>query len=49
MKENQGLQMDYSMDMCPKTLDLLNRTAYVAIDPEWSDETIEKIAAIMNK
>jgi len=49
MKENQGLQMGYSMDMCPKTLDLLNRTAYVAIDPEWSDETIEKIAAIMNK
>ena len=45
MKENQGLQMDYTMDMCPKTLDLLGRTAYIAIDPEWKEEEIDQLAA----
>ncbi len=49
MKENQGLQMDYSMDMCPKTLDLLARTAYVGISPEWTEEDIDRIAAVLVK
>lgn len=45
MKENQGLQMDYTMDMCPKTLDLLGRTAYIAIEPDWTEEDLNQIAA----
>ena len=49
MKENQGLQMDYTMDMCPRTLDLLSRTAYINLHPDWSDETIENTAKIINK
>lgn len=48
MKENEGLQMDYTMDMCPKTLDYLARTAYIAIDPDWSEGDIAKIAEIIN-
>lgn len=48
MKENQGLQMDYSMDMCPKTLDYLARTAYISINPDWTDEENDKIADIIN-
>lgn len=48
MKENQGLQSDYTMDMCPKTLDLLARTAYVAINPDWSSDELEAVAAIIN-
>ena len=48
MKENQGLQMDYTMDMCPKTLDYLARTAYIAIDPDWTDEDIARVAEIIN-
>ena len=48
MKENQGLQMNYSMDMCPKTLDLLARTAYIAINPDWTSEEAEKISEIIN-
>ncbi|MBR4961409.1 MAG: DegT/DnrJ/EryC1/StrS family aminotransferase [Clostridia bacterium] len=48
MKENEGLQMDYTMDMCPNTLDYLSRTAYVAISPEWDDATLQKIADVMN-
>jgi dTDP-4-amino-4,6-dideoxygalactose transaminase len=49
MKENQGLQMDYTMDMCPRTLDLLSRTAYINLHPDWSDETVSNIANIINK
>jgi hypothetical protein len=48
MKENEGLQMDYTMDMCPNTLDYLARTAYVAVDPDWTDEDIAKVAEIIN-
>ncbi len=48
MKENQGLQMDYTMDMCPKTLDLLGRTAYVAISPDWTEDNLNHIASVLN-
>jgi len=47
MKENQGLQMNYSPDMCPVTLDLLARTAYVGISPDWTEADIAQIAEIM--
>ena len=48
MKENQGLQMNYTMDMCPKSLDLLSRTLYVGINPDWTETDIANIAAVMN-
>ena len=48
MKENEGLQMDYTMDMCPNTLDYLARTAYIAVDPDWTAEDIERVAGIVN-
>lgn len=49
MAENQGLQMNYTMDMCPRTLDLLSRTAYVAINPDWTEEDIANVAAVLNQ
>ena len=48
LKENQGLQMDYTMDMCPRTLDLLARTAYINLSPDWLDEEIDDIANKIN-
>lgn len=48
MEANKDLQHDYSMDMCPKTLDLLARTAYVAIDPDWTAERVASVAKIIN-
>ena len=48
MKENQGLQMNYTMDMCPKSLDLLPRPLYVGINPDWTEEDIANNAAVMN-
>ncbi len=48
MEANKDLQMDYSMDMCPKTLDLLARTAYISINPDWTEEEVLKTAEIIN-
>lgn len=48
MKENEGLQMNYTPDMCSVSLDLLSRTAYLSIDPDWTNDDIERIAAILN-
>lgn len=49
MKENEGLQMDYTMDMCPNTLDYLARTAYIWVNPDWTAEDIGRVANIINK
>ena len=48
MEANKGLNMDYTPDMCPRTLDLLSRTLYVAINPDWTDADLDQIAAVMN-
>lgn len=48
MESNKNLQHDYSMDMCPKTLDLLARTAYIAIDPDWTEDKVSEVAWIIN-
>ncbi len=48
MEANKDLQHNYTMDMCPKTLDLLARTAYVGIDPDWSAEKVAEVAEIIN-
>ncbi len=47
MEANKDLQHNYTPDMCPRTLDLLSRTAYVMISPEWTDKDMEFIADAM--
>ncbi len=43
---NAGLRTEYSPDMCPRTLNLLARTVFISMDPDWSDEEVtERIAA----
>ena len=48
MKENQGLNMNYSPDMCAQSLDILKRTAYLDINPEWTKEDVEKVIDDLN-
>jgi dTDP-4-amino-4,6-dideoxygalactose transaminase len=49
MEANKALNMNYSSDMCPKTLDILRRTVYVGINPDWTEEQVNaKIDAIKN-
>lgn len=40
--QNQGLNMNYTNLMCPKTLDILKRTVYISLNPDWSAEEIER-------
>lgn len=43
MEANKDLNHNYSEDMCPKTLDILSRTVYVGVNPDWSDDEIKKV------
>ena len=49
MEANRGRAMDYRPDMCPNTLDLLARTAYVSVSTDWSDEDIITISDKLKK
>jgi dTDP-4-amino-4,6-dideoxygalactose transaminase len=40
--QNRDLNMNYSYDMCPNTLDILSRTVVVGMNPDWTDCDIEK-------
>jgi len=40
--ENRVLRIDYSKDMCPKTLDILSRTVFISINPDWNEREIER-------
>ncbi|MEI6168224.1 MAG: aminotransferase class I/II-fold pyridoxal phosphate-dependent enzyme [bacterium] len=45
--KNQGLRADYSDTACPRTLEILRRTIYVAVNPDWNDvEIAKKIKAL---
>lgn len=47
MEANKELNANYAPDMCPKTLDYLSRTVYVAMNPDWTDaEVADMIAKI---
>lgn len=45
MEANRNLNHRYAADMCPKTLDILSRTVYVGINPDWTPADIDKVAA----
>lgn len=49
MRENQGLRMDYGRDDCPKTLEVLSRTACVSIDPDWTEEQAAEHAQVVRR
>ncbi|MBE6607810.1 MAG: aminotransferase class I/II-fold pyridoxal phosphate-dependent enzyme [Ruminococcaceae bacterium] len=40
MEANKDIIPDYRLDMCEKTLDLLSRTVYIAVDPDWTSEQL---------
>lgn len=40
--ENKNLRSNYSKDMCPKTLDILSRTVFITLNPDWTDEDLEQ-------
>ena len=47
MPANQGIIPDYSVDMCPRTLDILSRVVYLDIKPDWTEEELKAEEARM--
>jgi dTDP-4-amino-4,6-dideoxygalactose transaminase len=45
MPANRGLRQSYSPDMCPRTLDIVSRTVLIKVDPDWSEEAVDALAA----
>jgi hypothetical protein len=43
MEANRNLNHNYSPDMCPRALDLLARTVYIMINPDWSPAELESV------
>jgi 8-amino-3,8-dideoxy-alpha-D-manno-octulosonate transaminase len=39
-----GRRIDFSVDMCPQTIQLLERGANIGINPDWTDGDIERVA-----
>jgi len=48
MKENKGLRMNYTKDMCPKSLDILNRTVMIGTNPNYTAAQIGAIIKNIN-
>ncbi len=44
MEANKEHIPDYSVDMCPKTLENLAKNCYINISPDWTDEDIDRLA-----
>jgi dTDP-4-amino-4,6-dideoxygalactose transaminase len=42
-------QVDYSPDMCPRTLDLLGRAVHLDVSPDLSDQNVAEIVEAVNK
>ncbi len=42
--ENKALNVNYSEDMCPNTLDYLSRTVYINLNPDWTDAECDDMA-----
>ncbi|MBO7171039.1 MAG: DegT/DnrJ/EryC1/StrS family aminotransferase [Clostridia bacterium] len=49
MPANQGIIPDYSVDMCPRTLDILGRVVYRDINPDWTNEEMDAIVETYKK
>jgi hypothetical protein len=46
---NAKLNMNYSKDMCEKTLDILSRSVYMPLHCDWNEDTVsEKIELCKN-
>ncbi|MHB1001479.1 MAG: DegT/DnrJ/EryC1/StrS family aminotransferase [Armatimonadota bacterium] len=47
--QNQGLRADYTEDTCPRTLDILRKTYFIPLSPDWSEAEVDDIAARIDR
>ena len=43
MEANKNLAHNYTPDMCERTLDLLSRTAYISVNPDSDEESLDNM------
>ena len=48
-KTGKSVPVEYSPDMCPRTLDLLSRRVSISINQWWTENDCKKVAAAMSK
>ncbi len=41
LPQNAGLNMEYSKDMCPQTLEILKTTVFIPMNPDWTPQELE--------
>jgi dTDP-4-amino-4,6-dideoxygalactose transaminase len=46
-QKNKGLRMDYSDSACPRTLEILRRTVYIACNPDWTPGQLQTLASAL--
>ncbi|MCQ2431229.1 MAG: DegT/DnrJ/EryC1/StrS family aminotransferase [Clostridia bacterium] len=49
MEANQGLNMNYAPDMCPKCLEYLSRAVYIGVDPNMNETQLDDFAKFLLK
>ena len=49
MSANKNLNHNYSENMCPKTLEHLSKTVYIAINPDWTEKEIKERISVLKK
>lgn len=49
MEANKDHIPDYRKDMCPKTLELLSRTVYFRVNPDWTEERKAVLLDVIKK
>lgn len=47
MEANRSTVPDYRQDMCPKTLDLLSKTVYIAMDPDHTEAELDSLCHLL--
>jgi 8-amino-3,8-dideoxy-alpha-D-manno-octulosonate transaminase len=48
-EQNAASQAQYAPDMCPRTLDLLERAVFIAVNQWWTESDCDRVAAGINK
>jgi hypothetical protein len=44
--KNQYLRIHYHADLCPRSLDLLGRTVFISMNPDWTEQEIDGRIAV---
>jgi len=44
--KNQHLRIHYHVDLCPRSLDVLSRTVFISMNPDWTQEEIDQHIAV---